>query len=34
MFGSWKIQSKEKNAKKINFFMFSCHTKNIKENQI
>ena len=34
MFGSWKIQSKEKNVKEIDFFMFGCHIKNIKENQI
>ena len=35
MFGYWKILRKEKkNIKENNFFMFDCHMKNIKENQI
>ena len=35
MFGSRKIQRKEKkNAKENDFLMFGCPIKNIKENQI
>ena len=34
MFGSRKVQRKEKNAKENDFLMFGCPMKNIKENQI
>ena len=34
MFGFQKIQRKEKNIKKNDFFMFGYPMKNIKENQI
>ena len=34
MFGSRKVQRKEKNAKENNFLMSGCAMKNIKENQI
>ena len=36
VFGFWKILRKEKKKieRKMNFFMFGCLMKNIKENQI
>ena len=34
MFGSRKVQRKEKNTKENDFLMFGCPIKNIKENQI
>ena len=35
MLGYQKILKKEKkNVKENDFFMFGCHMKNIKENQI
>ena len=35
MFGSQKVQKKEKkNIKENDFLIFGCHMENIKENQV